>query len=79
MIFLRERERKPPTESLRGLLSRRRIKKNLWDQGMFNEEMTYRLRHRYREDLGKRLSCFGFENKNGAHFTRFKSKNYSWK
>ena len=28
-----------------------------------------------REDLGTRLSCFGCENKNGGHFTRFKSKN----
>ena len=24
---------------------------------------TYRLRHRYREDLGTRLSCFGCEKK----------------
>ena len=29
----------------------------------------YRLRHRYREDLGTRLSCFGSKNKNGRHFT----------
>ena len=28
-----------------------------------------------REELGTRLSCFGCENKNGRHFTRFKSKN----
>ena len=30
------------------------------------------------EDLGARLSCFGCENKNDRHFTRFKGKNYSW-
>ena len=34
----------------------------------------YRLRHRYREDLGTRLSCFGCETENGVRFTRFKSK-----
>ena len=27
------------------------------------------------EDLGTRLSCFGCENKNGGHFTCFKSTN----
>ena len=36
------------------------------------------LRHLYREDLGTRMSCFGCKNKNGRHFTRFKSKNNSW-
>ena len=34
----------------------------VWKNFVFNEEM----------------SCFGCENKNGGHFTRFKSKNYSW-
>ena len=34
----------------------------------------YRLRHRYQEDLGTRLSCFGCENKNGVHFTILKRK-----
>ena len=38
----------------------------------------YRLRHHYQEDLGMRLSCSGCEKKNAGHFTRFKSKNYSW-
>ena len=43
--------------------------------GSCKNAACYRLRHRYREDLGTRLSCFGCENKNGGHFTRFKSKN----
>ena len=34
----------------------------------------YRLRHRYREELGTRLSCFGCENKNGGHYNHFKSE-----
>ena len=33
----------------------------------------HRLRHCCREDLGTKLSCFSCENKNGGHFTRFKS------
>ena len=28
--------------------------------------------------VGTMLSCFGCENKNDKHLTRFKSKNYSW-
>ena len=36
--------------------------------------LRYRLRHRYQEDLGMRLSCFGCEKKNGGHFTSFKTK-----
>ena len=41
---------------------------------LFNEPMaskvqrSCRLRHRYREDMEKRLSCFGCENKNGGTF-----------
>ena len=38
----------------------------------------YGLRHRYREDLGTRMSCFGCKNKYDRHCTRFKSKNNSW-
>ena len=37
--------------------------------------MTLWSRHVNREDLGTRVSCFGCENKNGGHLTRFKSKN----
>ena len=56
----------------------------IWKNFVYSEEMTsqiaknaacYSLRHRYREDLGTRLS---FEKRNGGYFTRFKSKNYSW-
>ena len=35
----------------------------------------YRLRHRYREDMGTRLTCFGRENKSGGHFTRYNNNN----
>ena len=30
------------------------------------------------EDLRTRMICFGCENKNTEHLTRFKSNNYSW-
>ena len=46
----------------------------IWKNFVFNEPMTSevqhscRLRHRYREDLGTRFSCFGCENKNSRTF-----------
>ena len=46
----------------------------IWKNFVFNEAMTSkvqhscRLRHRYREDLETRLSCFGCENKNSRTF-----------
>ena len=37
---------------------------------MSKVQHSCRLRHRYREDLGTRLSCFGCENKNSRTFFR---------
>ena len=48
----------------------------IWKNFVFNETMmskvqhSCRLRHRYREDLRTRLSCFACENKNSRTFCR---------
>ena len=52
------------------------IDDQIWKNFVSNEPMmsnvqhSCRLGHRYREDLGTRLSCFGCENKNNRTFCR---------